>query len=322
MDDMDSAENTNLTQCQINKKLYYEDFNFKLHLLRVEQSNVIYTSKNSSSFLTIFTLAWSSLGIALSTAALLLLILTAALFAEWRRSYKNQLLIQFMLARFLYTFVRYFGDVQKLFNICPYTGRIVLLDLVFMIYTEMALVAWMFVFSRQIYTSLVKVFTTERWSICKVSICSWLGPTTVAILLHVMFNVGQDATHQYLVAYIVIIKWPILIANAVLLIIALRSVLRNNMKTKKNIRIVLVMIMLIFLFCFQQMVIDMFKIVFLEIIDTQNIMNTTLIITNIFSMYHCAFSICFWVLGNANTRKLWRFHGKDLSTKLRLSMSS
>lgn len=315
-------DNKSLTPCQIGRQHFGDNFLFKMHLYEVEQGNVIYNPKNTTSFWTIFTLVWSSTGIALSTAALVLLILTAALFAEWRKSYKNKILIQFMLARFLYTFVRFFGDVQKLFNMCPYSGSVILLDIVFMIYTEMALVCWMFVFSRQIYINLVNVFITESWTLWKVSLCAWLGPTSVAVLLHCMFHLGEEATHKYLILYILLIKWPLLITNAVLLILALISVIKNSIKSKKNIRIVLVMIMLIFLFCFQQMVLDVFKIVFLEIEHTKKFINTIIIVSNIFSMYHCAFSICFWVLGNANTRKLWKFNSKEFSSKLRSSISS
>ncbi|KAF9787536.1 hypothetical protein SFRURICE_020702 [Spodoptera frugiperda] len=314
-------DNTSLTPCQIHE-LYQERF-FTLHVnvLDVEQGSVIY-SKNETSFWTAFTLACSTVGISLSAAALGLLILTAALFAEWRQSYKNQLLIQFMLARFLYACVRFFSDVQKVFKVCPFSNQFAFVDVISLMYTEMALVTWMFIFSRQIYISLVRVFVTEKSSIIKVSIIAWLGPAVLTTFLFGMFYRDRSNMDKYFFFYILTIKWPTLIANAVYLILALRSVIRNNMKTEKNVRIIVVMIMLIFIFCFQQMVVDVFKMIYMELGDSKHSINNMLKIGNLLSMYHCACSILFWVLGNANTRKLWRFHGKGLRVKLRLSISS
>lgn len=285
----------------------------------LEHGSVIHPSNNETSFWTIFTLTCSSVGIALSAAALALLILTAFLFAEWRQSYKNQLLIQFMLARLFYTSVRFFSDIQHVFKMCSTSDSLIFLDILTMIYTEMVLIAWMFVFSRQMYISLVKVFVTES-NIWKVSVCAWLVPAMISLLLHTILYFSRDTYTTFFILYVVLIKWPVLIANAVLLILVLRSVLINNRNTEKNIRIVVVMIVLIFVFCFQQMLIDITKIVFIKFVERNCIMSTSLLISNILSMYHCAFSIVFWVLGNANTRKLWKFQGRDLRGKIRLSV--
>uniref|UniRef100_A0A2A4JT21 G-protein coupled receptors family 2 profile 2 domain-containing protein n=1 Tax=Heliothis virescens TaxID=7102 RepID=A0A2A4JT21_HELVI len=312
-------DNYSSSGCPLNES-NTRNYPITLSLLDLEHGSVIHSPKNETSFWTIFTFAWSSVGIALSAAALALLILTAVLFAEWRKNYKNQQLIQFMLARFLYTSVRFFADIQYMFQICAISERSVFLDILAVIYSELVLIAWMFVFSRQIYIGLVKVFTTENANIWTVSLCAWLGPAVAALLLNLLFYAGHDTNHRYLLIYILLVKWPILISNAVLLIKALRSVLKNNMNPENNTKIVIVMIILIFTFCFQQMVLDICKIAFFKLTLRKTVISIVLTVSNIISMYHCAFSVVFWVLGNANTRKLWRFRGKELRGKIRVSV--
>lgn len=283
----------------------------------VEQNLLVFASKNETSIWTLVTLICSSIGIGLTAAALTLLILTASLFAEWRKNYKNQLLIQLMFARLFYSAFRFFIDLQKLLHICPLTNKFVSLDIFFMFYTEMVLVLWMFIFSRQMYISLVKVFA-ENSSIWIVSLCAWMGPGVVTCLLYLLFTSG-DKYYKYFVLYFLLFKWPVLIANAVILILVLKSILTNSIKTENSRRIIVVMIILIFTFGFYQIVVDVFKLYYIRTTYTSGVMKTIFLVSNIMSMYHCAFSITFWVLGNASTRKLWLFRGKGLRDKIRLS---
>lgn len=268
-------------------------------------------------------LIFSSVGMILCTLALLLLILTAILFVEWRSSYKNQLLIQFMLARFFYTFVRYLNDIQNIFDIYNIFEEVVTLDVLLLIYSEMALVSWMFVFSRQMYLSLVKVFDPESVSIWKVSLCAWIVPGVLSCLLCVLYYVQKDMEAIDFVFYIIIIKWPVLIINAVLLVLVFKSVLKSNsMNTntyRSNFRIVLVMVVMIFMFCFQQMFIDVYKLLFFYI-EEISVIAASLFTSNIVTMYHCAFSILFWVFGNRNTRTLWKFKRKELRKKATINV--
>lgn len=285
--------------------------------LVVHQNMLVFAPSNETSIWTIVTLVCSSIGIALTAAALTLLVLTASLFAEWRKSYKNQLLIQLMFARLFYSAFRFFMDIQTMFQKCPLTNKFLSLDIFCMFYTEMVLVLWMFIFSRQMYISLVKVFA-ENSSIWVVSLCAWMGPGIVTPFLYILFTSG-DQFYKYFVLYLVLLKWPVLIANAVILILVLKSILTNSIKTENCRRIILVMIVLIFTFGFYQIVVDIGKLYYIRTTYSSGVMKTIFLISNILSMYHCAFSITFWVLGNASTRKLWLFRGKGLRDKIRLS---
>ncbi|CAH0626912.1 unnamed protein product [Chrysodeixis includens] len=289
----------------------------RLQGLVTEPNLLVFSPSDDPSIWTIVTLVCSSIGIALTAAALTLLVLTASLFPEWRKSYKNQLLIQLMFARLFYSAFRFFIDLQKMFQTCPLTQKFLSGDLFGMFYTEMVLVLWMFIFSRQMYISLVKVFA-ENSSIWGVSLFAWLGPVAVTSILYALFTSG-DKFYKYFVLYLMVFKWPVLIANAVILILVLKSVITNSIKTENCRRIIVVMIILIFTFGFYQIVVDVCKIYYIRVTYNGGIMQTLLMISNILSMYHCAFSITFWVLGNASTRKLWLFRGKGLRDKIRLS---
>ncbi|KAG6461285.1 hypothetical protein O3G_MSEX012531 [Manduca sexta] len=288
-----------------------------MNIIEIEAGSVIHPPQNET-ILTILTLVCSSIGIALSAAALLLLFLTAILYAEWRRNYKNQLLIQFMIARFLYTFVRYFYDIRNVLNWYINNDAAIYFDMLWMFYTETTLVFWMYTFSKQMYDSLVKVFVVENKKLWKVSVIAWLMPALITIALMLLFYIYHELSYNLFFFYILFVKWPMLIANAVLIILALKSVLKNNKSgAESNGRIVVVMIILIFMFCIQQVLIDSYKIMYILLLHKYSLSSHLLLTGNILSLYHCAFSIIFWVFGNAKTRRMWRCCFTELKDKKR-----
>lgn len=268
------------------------------------------TAKGNSTFMPVLTFACSSVGMVLCFTALVLLLLTALLFTEWRQSYKNQLLIQFMIARFFYTGVRYIYDVADVFleNTGYFTP--VFLDVLPMGYSEMALVTWMFVFSKQMYDSFVRVFVTTT-GLRKISLCAWLIPGVISVLLRISHNLPIENHLKYFLIYLLILKWPVLIANGVLLISVLKSILiTNKSKIESNPRIIVVMVILIFTFSCQQAILDTYKLTYLIFNRNDNSKCTTplfFIFFNIITVYHCAFSILFWLFANKRTRILWGF---------------
>ncbi|CAH2235086.1 jg7497 [Pararge aegeria aegeria] len=137
---------------------------------------IVLSHEQHSKLLTTFTFAVSTFGMVLSIIALVLLLLTALLFIEWRKIYKNQVLIQFMIARFLYSAVRYFYDITQLFDIRPSYFHPIYLDAIPLAYTEMVLVTWMCIFSKLMYESFVKVFNVGTPSLLKLSLAAWLVP--------------------------------------------------------------------------------------------------------------------------------------------------
>lgn len=287
----------------------------------LDNGNVIISNGTVTTILT-FTL--STIGVTLSTIALVLVIVTAILFAQWRENYKNQLLMQFMLARYLFTMARYFYDVSRMLDINVTPEFFTNLDMFILVYTEMLLMAWMTVFTKQMYDNLVKLFVVEHPRLWKVSVATWLIPCICATGFFILFILRFRKLFLYLV-YLIVLKLPVLVIIAVWLIQTTKSILTvNKSKTESNSRIVVVMVALIFMFCIQQVVTDTYKVVAIIIVNRKNelpdIIHITLVIFNIFAIYHCAFSIFFWLFGNAQTRKLWKFKSKHEASQNCLSL--
>lgn len=265
---------------------------------------------NNATFISKTTFVFSTSGMVLSILSMTMLTLTAMLFSEWRQNYKNQLLLQFMIARFIFSFVRYLYDIMKFLNICKRDFNPIYLSQLPLAYTEMALVTWMYVFSKQMHDSLVRVFNTGSSNLLKVSLGAWLIPALVSILSFLTYNMQVGKEVQIFVIYLFIIKWPALFANGILLISSLRAIISANIsKTESNPRIILVMLILIFTFCIQQAAMDFYKLVFaiFHLDDMSENVPLFFVITNILSIFHCAASILFWLFGNKRTRVLWGF---------------
>lgn len=265
---------------------------------------------NNATFISKTTFILSTFGMVLSILSMTMLILTAILFSEWRQSCKNQLLLQFMIARFIFSFVRYLDDVMKFLNICNRDFNPIYLGQLPLAYTEMVLVTWMYVFSKQMHDSLVRVFNTGSSKLLKVSLSAWLIPALVSILSYLTYNMQVGKEIQIFVIYLFLIKWPALCANGILLISSLRAIISANIsKTESNPRIILVMLILIFTFCIQQAAMDFHKLVYVIFHFDNMTADVPLffVFTNILSIFQCAASILFWLFGNKRTRVLWRF---------------
>lgn len=261
----------------------------------------------------------STVGMALSTIALIILILTAVLFVEWRSSYKNQLLIQFMLARYIYTFIRYLQDIQNQFNVLYAIYEWVTFNAFVIIYTEMALIVWMFLFSRQMYISLVRVFDTQVASIWKISFWGWISPAFVSLLFYLLEQLLRETNNMLFCSLLITIKWPVIFVNGFFLISILLSVLCNKKRDRNDIKIIVVMMFMIFIFCFQQLCKDIFTLIHIITAEV-DIIAFTIVNSNVVTLYQCAFSILFWLFGNENTRKLWKFQSKDIGSKPSLNV--
>uniref|UniRef100_A0A1E1WPH1 G-protein coupled receptors family 2 profile 2 domain-containing protein n=1 Tax=Pectinophora gossypiella TaxID=13191 RepID=A0A1E1WPH1_PECGO len=285
-----------------------------IYIPEMDQGNVIIRNET---YLTTLTVTMSTIGITLSASAVFIMLLTAILFEEWRRIYKNQLLMQFMISKFVFTVTRYFIDINITFNLYE-VNQLHLYVLVFLtLYTEAALVSWMFVFTKQMYNSLVKVFNVHEHNLWKVSTLAWLLPLLPATMLYISVLMDYMKLQIYGV-YVFLIKWPVLFANAYLLIQVIRSVLSTNKSNpQSNRRIIIVMIVLIFNFCIQQLFIDTFKIFLVTYINNRSdfpfVTSVIVVVYNISSLYHCAFTIFFWLFGNQQTRRLWKFESNTRS---------
>lgn len=281
----------------------------------LDTGQVIFAPANETTVATILTLAISSIGIGFSAVALALLLLTAMLFAEWRQIYKNQLLIQFISARFIYVIPRYFNNVSYVFGLYELGLKTIFYRIFILLYTEVAFVFWMFIFSKQLYTSLVKVFNANESHMIRDSLLAWALPIVISFLLTLLISVLEDSYILIHCLYFFILKWPLLISNAVLLFISLRSVLKTKTRARNNRKTVFVMIGMIFAFCFQQLFMDIYMIVYVSMLRNKvkipESVNAVHVALNIFALYQCAASAVFWVFGNAKTRELWKFIPKN-----------
>lgn len=271
---------------------------------------IVLSHDPNHTFLSTFTFALSTFGMVLSIIALVMLLLTALLFIEWRKVYKNQVLIQFMVARFFYSSVRYFYDLTSLFQLRCSCFHPIYLDAIPLAYTEMVLVTWMCIFSKLMYESFVKIFPVGTPRLLRVSLAAWIVPGFVAAVLFIGYNLQDGRDVKFFVLYLFLLKWPVLCANGIFLILVLKNIISTNKsKTECNPRIVLVMSMLIFTFCFQQAIGDVYKLVYVTFKFKYTVPYTPLVFVfiNIITVYHCAFSIIFWLLANKRTRVLWGF---------------
>lgn len=245
-----------------------------------------------------------TIGMIFSTVAMIFLLATFCLFVEWRRRLKNQILTQFMIARFFYTLTRYLYDV---FNICEvqifskFCNNFVL-----HVSTEASLIIWMFLFTKQMYYSFVKVFNVKKTSTLIVFTVAWLTPLFIAVLSCVScFLYYVKLQGEFICLYLLFVKWPLLIVNGVFLMMILKAIFsRISKKTDNNFRIVIVMVTLLFTFCVQQIIVDVHKIFYILSYDKDKISNFFYFAT-VVAVYHCAFSIFFWLFGNKRTVELW-----------------
>lgn len=265
----------------------------------MENINLYYVLDNNSTVLMDFIYMSRSIGIVLLACTLCLLILTAGLFKEWRQNYKNQLLIQFMFSRFLYALRGYVSSRMHTEIITFHT-----IGSLTMIYTELALVFWMFVFSKHMYDCFVKVFKLRNPNLYLVSLCTWLLPGVITLVFYLSFCVKNEQYHRNVLICLFVVKWPVICVVFIFLILILRSILKFNLSnSESNTRIIVVINILIFSFCIHQMFADIYRIVY----KIDNATKYVVISFNILSMYHCTISILFWVFGNSKTREMWKF---------------
>lgn len=273
--------------------------------------------------LNIITFALSTIGCTLSIIALTMLIFTAILFSEWWRKYKNQVLIQFMIARFFYILSRYIFDASLIFGFYMKSTFMQNYDFIIHVFTELSLVAWMSVFAHTLHESLVIVIVMpSRYRLLRASLGAWLVPAASSFLLCLNSYVKQTITLSDFLIFFILVKWPLLLWNAVLLMKSLKSLSSKHRtlchnRPDNNVKIVLTMVFLLFIFSLQQIIHDICKIVYLILYHkydfvSYNIQNWVITV-NILALYYCPISVSFWIIGNKHTRGLWK---KYLKKKL------
>lgn len=281
-----------------------------------EYVNIETEPKNKTTNLQIIAFTFSIFGFALSFAALILLISTAILFAEWRQKYKNQVLLNFMLSRLFYVAVRIIIDVSLLLEFYLQASFVRRHQMLVHVYSELALVAWMFVFTRTMYEDLITIINVPMsHRMLKTALCAWLIPLILSVLVVIVPYKQKHVTLYNYLIFLVVLKWPFLCYNGVLLAKILKSLQSKNRtlchnRPENRTRIILTMIFLIFIFSAQQIVHDIYKFTFLVMHNNFDqrayLLKHYVVLVNIVAIYYYPISIILWVICNAHTKKLWK----------------
>ncbi|GBP59821.1 hypothetical protein EVAR_30090_1 [Eumeta japonica] len=181
--------------------------------------------------------ALQTIGITSTILTLTLLLLTCALHREWRQTFKNQLLVQLMISRFLHVLARYVYDTALMLGHYEDGDTWIRYDVLSFVYTELVVSSWMFVFTKNMYDDLVKVITVKKsHRLLKASLGCWLAPLPPSLVGSVFYT-REPSLELYLYFLYCTLKWPILIANGCILLKIIKSLRKDSEENKSNRKI-------------------------------------------------------------------------------------
>lgn len=250
-------------------------------------------------------------GLVLSGLGLIILISTMKLFPIWGKKYQNQILLHFMVSRFLnslchITTLLIALKFDKDFTYTP----LIIMDF-FKAYFELVLTMWMLFFTKHLYEMLVVIIIIKmKHKLLKQSVIAWLIPILPSTLYFL-----ASLNSMYICKFIIgiIFKWIITLINCVLFVKIILSVLMNfthkHQEKKSKVRIVIVFTILFSVISLQNLLMDISGIIALTINpltpdEEMKFLNILFVLMAI-AQYQCFFSICYWIFGNDNGRKLW-----------------
>lgn len=149
---------------------------------------------------------------------------------KWRRNYRNQMLLQLSLARFIkrvFFMFQYFAT-HNFFSTTSNTG-IVLSS--FQIYVDLVVVTLVFVFIKHMYDSLIIVMVKlNQTNLSKILICAWLIPIPIsAVWSAIIFGQVLDIWTVYFIICC-FFRWPMMILGTWLYVTILYRVLSEQIR--------------------------------------------------------------------------------------------
>lgn len=170
------------------------------------------------------------LEIVMTALELIIWIIAAIKVPKWRRNYRNQMLVQLSLARFLkrvFFLFQYFAQ-HKLTSTTSNTG-IVLNS--FQIYVDFVIVTLVFIFIKHMYDSLIIVMVkVTQASLNKILICAWLIPIPIsAVWTGIILGQLLD---KWMVYFLIccLFRWPMMLLGTWLYVTILYRVLSDQIR--------------------------------------------------------------------------------------------
>ncbi|KAM3966239.1 uncharacterized protein ACR2FA_012541 [Aphomia sociella] len=168
--------------------------------------------------------------IVMTALELIISIVAALKIQRWRRNYRNQMLMQLSLVRFLkrlLLIVVYLQD-NKVITAASEVNTVLLTC---QTYVDFVIVILVFFFIKHMYDSLIVVLVRiSQNNLYKVLICSWLLPLPIAIICTVMVVICVfDKWLMYLLICC-ILKWPLMFLGTLLYLTILHKVLKDKIR--------------------------------------------------------------------------------------------
>lgn len=168
--------------------------------------------------------------IVMTALELLLSILAASKIARWRRNYRNQMLMQLSLVRFIkriLSLVEFCRNRGIIFSSEALTTMLISSQ----IYVDFVIVILVFFFIKHMYDSLIVVLVKiSQHSLVKVLACSWLLPVPISAFgTAIIVNQILDEWLVYLLMCC-IIRWPLMLLGTLLYVTIIFRVFKDSIR--------------------------------------------------------------------------------------------
>lgn len=174
--------------------------------------------------------AFNILEIVMTSLELMLWIGAAIKMPRWRKNYRNQMLMQLSVARFIKRLIFTCMYLQKQGAITGWIHLTTFLNSS-QIYIDFVIVIFVFFFIKHMYDSLIIVLVKCRQnSLYKVSICAWLLPAPISAVWTAV--IVCKALNEQLVYLLIccIFRWPLILMGTAVYVTILFKVLSDKIR--------------------------------------------------------------------------------------------
>lgn len=168
--------------------------------------------------------------IIMTALELIVSVLAAAKMPRWRKNYRNQMLLQLTLTRFLKRIVYVFQFLEYYRKI-PSTPTVNNILTCFQFYIDFVIVILVFFFIKHMYNSLIIVIVkVSQNDFFKVLICSWLVPVPISTVCTVL--IAAQVTEKSFIYLLMscIFRWPLILVGTGLYLVIVYRVLADKIR--------------------------------------------------------------------------------------------
>lgn len=168
--------------------------------------------------------------IVMTALELILSVLAATKVTRWRRNYRNQMLMQLSVVRFIKRVIA-LTEFCKDNSTIPNSSQLTLFLVSAQIYIDFVIVILVFFFIKHMYDTLIVVLVKiSQNSLVKVLICSWLIPLPISAIGAVIVGT-ETLTHWTVYLFIcAFFRWPLIFIGTALYITILCKVLHEKIR--------------------------------------------------------------------------------------------